>query len=183
MTFQFYFKRMSSSAFLKDLSERKIQDVLDRFQGGSALVHLAFIKDKNHHTVHCRVRGIQGKGVVASASSASIFASIDAVVQKLESQLARYKLKTIQHRLSKEAVHRFLKQSTLVNSSLAAQLEPFERSPSCSTSLRSVSLLMVGPAFSCTLAMPLAAAVASAARCADRRCSSVMAANAASLTR
>jgi len=109
MIFQFYFKRIHSSAFLKDLSERKIQDVLERFQGDAGLVHLTFAKEKNQHVVQCRVRGLQGRTLYASAATDSIFACIDAVAQKLEAQLTRYKVRAEPHRDSLQAMRRFLK--------------------------------------------------------------------------
>ncbi len=109
MIFQFYFKRIHSSAFLKDLSERKIQDVLERFQGNAGLVHLTFAKEKNQHVVQCRVRGLQGRTLYASAATDSIFACIDAVAQKLEAQLLRYKMRYEPQRDTLQAMRRFLK--------------------------------------------------------------------------
>lgn len=112
MIFQFYFKRLNSSNFLKDLSERKIQDVLERFQGHSSLVHVTFAKEKNQHLVQCRVRGLNGRSLYASAASDSVFAGIDAVAQKLEAQLARWKVRTEpQMRSPREAMQRFMRGS------------------------------------------------------------------------
>jgi ribosomal subunit interface protein len=112
MIFQFYFKRIHSSNFLKDLSERKIQDVLERFHGSAGLVHMTFAKEKNQHVVQCRVRGLQGRTLYASAATDSIFACIDAVAQKLEAQLHRYKVRYEPQRDHIHAMRRFLKGSS-----------------------------------------------------------------------
>lgn len=93
MIFQFYFKRMQSSEFLKNLSQRKLTDVIERFVGQSGLVHLTFFQEKNEHKVQCRLHSWNGTVMHASGADENLYAAIDHVAQKLEAQLSRQKMR------------------------------------------------------------------------------------------
>jgi ribosomal subunit interface protein len=96
MMFQFYFKRMGSSENLKDLSQRKITDVVGRLLGDTGLVRLTFTKEKSGSRIHCSLKARNGQIIHAIASSDNMYASIDVLAQKIEAQLTR--MKTNYHR-------------------------------------------------------------------------------------
>ena len=94
MMFQYYFKRMGSSETLKDLSQRKLSDVMERFVGGTAVVRLTFLTERSEQKIQCILQGPNGQTIHASASSDSMYSSLDAVAHKIEAQLSRLKQKT-----------------------------------------------------------------------------------------
>ncbi len=94
MIFQFYFKKMPSSEFLKNLSQRKLTDVIERFVGSTGLVHLTFHDERKEHHVHCRLHSWTGTVLHVSSADENMFAAIDKVAQKLEAQLSRHKVRT-----------------------------------------------------------------------------------------
>lgn len=93
MIFQFYFKRIQSSEFLKDLAQRKFADATERFLDSSGLIHVTFSHEKNQKLVHCHLHSRNGTLLHASGGDETIYAAIDNAAQKLESQLSRHKLK------------------------------------------------------------------------------------------
>lgn len=94
MMFQFYFKKMGSSETLKDLSERKLSDLVERFIGSNGLVRITFQTEKNAQRVLCHLQGHNGQSYRASASSDNMYANLDAVAHKLETQLLRVKTRS-----------------------------------------------------------------------------------------
>ncbi len=97
MMFQFYFKKMGSSDTLKDLSERKLSDLVQRFIGSNGLVRITFQTEKNAQRVLCHLQGHNGQSYRASASSDNMYANLDAVAHKLETQLLRVKTRSAGH--------------------------------------------------------------------------------------
>ncbi|RYZ86687.1 MAG: ribosome-associated translation inhibitor RaiA [Proteobacteria bacterium] len=93
MMFQFYFKKMGSSETLKDLSQRKLSDLVERFVGANGLVRITFQTERNAQRVLCHLQGHNGQNIRASASSSNMYANLDAVAHKLESQLLKEKTK------------------------------------------------------------------------------------------
>lgn len=94
MMFQFYFKKMGSSETLKDLSERKLSDLVERFIGANGLVRITFQTEKKAQRVLCYLQGHNGQIFRASASSDNMYANLDAVAHKLESQLSKVKTRS-----------------------------------------------------------------------------------------
>ncbi len=94
MMFQFYFKKMGSSETLKELSEKKLSDLLERFIGANGLVRVTFQMEKKAQRVFCYLQGHNGQIYRASASSDNMYANLDAVAHKLESQLLRVKTRS-----------------------------------------------------------------------------------------
>ncbi|MBC7661219.1 MAG: ribosome-associated translation inhibitor RaiA [Chitinophagaceae bacterium] len=91
MMFQFYFKKMGISDTLKQLSQRKLSDLVERFVGANGLVRITFQTEKNQQRVLCLLQGHNGQNFRASASSDNMYANLDAVAHKLETQLQRVK--------------------------------------------------------------------------------------------
>lgn len=107
MMFQFYFKKMGSSETLKDLSERKLSDLVERFIGKNGLVRVTFQTDKNAQRVLCLLQGHNGQSYRASASSNNMYANLDAVAHKLETQLLRVKTRSESESHSQKHKSRF----------------------------------------------------------------------------
>jgi ribosomal subunit interface protein len=93
MMFQFYFKKMGSSETLKELSQRKLSDLVERFVGANGLIRITFQTERNAQRVLCHLQAHNGLTVRASAASDNMYANLDAVAHKLESQLLREKTK------------------------------------------------------------------------------------------
>lgn len=91
MMFQFYFKKMGSSETLKDLSQRKLSDLVERFVGANGLVRITFQTERNAQRMLCHLQGHNGQIFRATASSDNMYANLDAVAHKLESQLLKEK--------------------------------------------------------------------------------------------
>ncbi len=91
MMFQFYFKKMGSSETLKDLSQRKLSDLAERFVGANGLMRVTFQTEKNAQRICCHLQGHNGQTFQASASSDNMYANLDVVAHKLEAQLMRVK--------------------------------------------------------------------------------------------
>lgn len=98
MMFQFYFKKMGSSETLKGLSEKKLSDLVERFVGANGLVRITFQTEKNAQRVLCNLQGHNGQTYQASASSDNMYANLDAVAHKLETQLQRVKTRGQRHK-------------------------------------------------------------------------------------
>lgn len=94
MMFQFYFKKMGSSETLKDLSQKKLSDLVERFLGANGLVRITFQTEKKAQRVLCYLQGHNGQSYHASASSDNMYANLDAVAHKLETQLLRVKTRS-----------------------------------------------------------------------------------------
>lgn len=93
MIFQFYFKKMSSSEFLKDLSKKKLTDVAQRYVGLPGSIHMTFQHVRNEHSIHCRLQSWEGQVVHASCTCDNMYAAVDLVAHKVEAQLARQKIR------------------------------------------------------------------------------------------
>ena len=107
MVFQFYFKKMQSSDFLKSLSQKKFTEIIERFVGQTGLVRITFLSEKNEQKIDCHLQGWNGTVLHASGTSDNMYATIDVVAQKLEAQLMRHKMKTRrQSRLPNARHHR-----------------------------------------------------------------------------
>ncbi len=91
MMFQFYFKKMGSSETLKDLTQRKLSDLVERFVGANGLVRITFQTDRSGQKVLCYLQGHNGQTFQASATSDNMYANLDAVAHKLEAQLNKVK--------------------------------------------------------------------------------------------
>lgn len=94
MMFQFYFKSMGSSESLKILSQRKLTDVIERFADGTGLVRITFLSERGSQKMHCTMKGWSGRTIHASAASDNMYATVDAIAHKLESQLMRKKTRS-----------------------------------------------------------------------------------------
>jgi len=94
MMFQFYFKKMGSSDTLKELSQRKLSELVQRFVGANGLVRITFQMEKKVQRVFCYLQGHNGQIYRASASSDNMYANLDAVAHKLETQLLRVKTRS-----------------------------------------------------------------------------------------
>ncbi len=93
MMFQFYFKKMGSSETLKEISQRKLSDLVERFVGANGLVRITFQTERNSQRVLCHLQGHNGQTFRASATSDNMYANLDTVAHKLESQLLKEKTK------------------------------------------------------------------------------------------
>lgn len=93
MIFQFYFKKMSSSEFLKDLSKKKLTDIVERYVGLPGNIHMTFQHVKSEHTIQCRLQSGIGPVVHATGTSDNMYAAVDLIAHKIEAQLARHKLR------------------------------------------------------------------------------------------
>lgn len=110
MMFQFYFKKMGSSETLKDLSQRKLSDLVERFVGANGLVRLTFQTERNAQRVLCHLQGHNGQVYRASASSDNMYANLDVVAHKLETQLLKEKTKTLRSKSRLQPNLRLLRQ-------------------------------------------------------------------------
>ena len=135
MMFQFYFKKMGSSDTLKDLSQRKLSDLLERFVGANGLVRLTFQTERNAQRVLCHLQGHNGQIFRASASSDNMYANLDAIAHKLESQLLKEKTKTLRSKSRLQPNLRLIRQS---EGSEKMEDEGFYEFEDYETSLRNV---------------------------------------------
>lgn len=94
MEFHFYFKQMASSETLKTLAQRKLADLIKRSASDSVQVHLTFFTERNSKKIHCHFYTRSGAMMNASSTSDNMQNSIDLLVLKLTTQLARHKVKT-----------------------------------------------------------------------------------------
>lgn len=99
MMFQFYFKKMGSSETLKDISQRKLSDLVERFVGANGLVRITFETERNAQRVLCHLQGHNGQNFRASAASDNMYANLDVVAHKLESQLLKEKTRTQKNKI------------------------------------------------------------------------------------
>lgn len=94
MMFQFYFKSMGSSESLKVLSQRKLTDVIERFADTTGLVRITFLSERGSQKILCTMKSSNGLVIYASASSDNMYATVDAIAHKVESQLMRKKTRS-----------------------------------------------------------------------------------------
>jgi putative sigma-54 modulation protein len=98
MQFHFAFKHMEVSESLKNYSEQKIGEKIQKFVTKPIDAKVTFSVEKHTHTAHCHLVGGDGFNVEVEYSCEDMYGSIDKITDKLETQLRKQKEKLRSHR-------------------------------------------------------------------------------------
>ena len=101
MQVRFSFKQASSSEDLKNYAEQKVLKLIEKFVTKPIEAHITFSTDRHCQNVHCSVQGGDGFNTQVEASSKDMQASIDSMLDKLQTQLKRQKEKIKDHKARK----------------------------------------------------------------------------------
>lgn len=93
MDFLFSFKHMDTSDALQNYAEEKIKEIIGKFISKPTKTHVTFSVDRHNHLAHCAVSGGDGVNLQVEHTCTDMYASVDKMVDKLESQLKRHKEK------------------------------------------------------------------------------------------
>lgn len=99
MQFQFLFKHMESSPALSSHAEAKLRDKIQKFVTKPIEAMVTFSVERQTHTVHCSIRAGDGFNIDVDADSPDMYATVDILVDKLESALKRQKEKLKSHKV------------------------------------------------------------------------------------
>lgn len=104
MHYSFSFKHMEVSAYLEKYARKKIHEKMNKFLTRPREANITFYTSKKEFGCHLYVGG-DGFDYFVSASSEDMYAAVNAVVSKLESQLRKRKekFKEGRYRKSKKA--------------------------------------------------------------------------------
>ncbi len=97
MQFQFSFKHMETSAALQTYAEDKIREKVEKFVTKAIDASVFFTVTRHMHTCHVHLLAGDGFSLDVQHTSADMYATIDEIVHKLESQLKKHKEKLKDH--------------------------------------------------------------------------------------
>lgn len=97
MPLQFTFKSMESSEALEQYAKSKVEDLLEKFAPHSTQVQFTFVIENLDHIAHCHLHLDKNRDISVTASSNSMYASIDKLHDKLQQQLRKEKDKRTRH--------------------------------------------------------------------------------------
>lgn len=98
MQCRFSFKHMKSSPALTEYAEPKVVQKIERFSTKPIEAHITFSVENQIHSAHCSVKGGDGFNIQVQASSPDMYATVDLLLDKLESQLRKQKEKIKHHK-------------------------------------------------------------------------------------
>jgi putative sigma-54 modulation protein len=95
---------MESSDPLREFAKNKILEKIEKFSTKPIEAHFTFSVNNLLHHAHISLKGGDGFNLQVDASSADMYASIDLLVDKMETQLKRKKEKLKKHKF-KDNIH------------------------------------------------------------------------------
>ena len=102
MQFRYVFKRMESSDALKDYTESKLRDKIEKYVTKPIEVQVTYSVDKHNQQVRCSLTGGDGFNIDVEHTCNDIYASVDNMLDKLTVQLQKQKDKIKDKRHNKE---------------------------------------------------------------------------------
>lgn len=101
MQFRFAFKHMPSSDALQEYARNKINTEVSKFSTKPIEAQVTFAVDKHKHQVFCSIVGGDGFSFNVEHVCDDMYASVDHMIDKLSSQLAKRKGKLKDHKFPK----------------------------------------------------------------------------------
>ena len=101
MQFRFAFKHMPTSEALQDYARNKINTEVSKFSTKPIEAQVTFSVDKHKHTVVCSIIGGDGFSCNVEHVCDDMYGSVDHMIDKLSSQLAKRKSKLKDHKFPK----------------------------------------------------------------------------------
>jgi len=97
MKIQFTFKHMPTSQALIDLAEEKLEARIQKFTARPVHAHVTFSVEGIMQKVHVSLITADGHSVEAEHSGAEMYAELDVIAEKVESQLRKHKERLKDH--------------------------------------------------------------------------------------
>lgn len=94
---QFTFKQMPSSQALVDLAEEKLQNKIEKFTSRPVHTHVTFSIDGLMQKIHVSMITADGHNIEAEHSGDNMYAELDIIAEKVETQLRRHKERLKNH--------------------------------------------------------------------------------------
>jgi putative sigma-54 modulation protein len=116
------FRHMESSEPLKAYAQEKIEKV-QRYIDEPIVVQVFLTVEKIRHLAEITITA-RGITIKASEETNDMYAAIDAVTDKIERQLRRYKERIKEHKPGAESTARRIKKTVLAAESVEPRLEP-----------------------------------------------------------
>ena len=91
MQFRYVFKRMESSDTLRDYTESKLRDRIEKYVTKPIEVQVTYSVDKHNQQVRCSLTGGDGFNIDVEHTCNDIYASVDNMLDKLTVQLQKQK--------------------------------------------------------------------------------------------
>ncbi len=102
MQFRYVFKRMESSDTLKEYTESKLRDKIEKYVTKPIEVQVTYSVDKHNQQVRCSLTGGDGFNIDVEHTCSDIYASVDNMLDKLTVQLQKQKDKIKDKRHNKD---------------------------------------------------------------------------------
>lgn len=109
MQYHFSFKHMESSPSLEAYAETKLNEKILKFVTKPIEAHLFFSVSKHVHQAHFHLKAGDGFTTDVECESGDMYATIDLMADKLESQLKKHKEKLKSHKTSSKSPIRLVK--------------------------------------------------------------------------
>ncbi len=97
MKIQFTFKHMPTSQSLIDLAEEKLEARIQKFTSRPVHTHVTFSVDGIMQKVHVSLITADGHNIEAEHSGEEMYAELDIIAEKVESQLRKHKERLKHH--------------------------------------------------------------------------------------
>ena len=120
MEFQFAFKQMETSEALQDYAEKKIREKIAKFVTKPIEARITFSVRKREHVAHCSLVGGDGFNLEVQHTCEDMYASVDRLIDKLESQLKKHKEKLKEHKFSKEKLRHLTQDEVYLRADVEA---------------------------------------------------------------
>ena len=98
MDLQFTFKKMDSSASLMDMAIEKITPRVNAFSGPCINPHVTFSAERGMQKIHFSMLTSDGFRIEVHHEGPDIYAELDEVADRIETQLKRHKEKRLHHK-------------------------------------------------------------------------------------
>ena len=98
MELKFSFKKMDSSSSLMDLAVEKLTPPIEAFSGPCINPHVTFSAERGIQKIHFSMLTSDGFRIEVSHAGPDIFAELDEVAKRIESQMKRHKEKKLHHK-------------------------------------------------------------------------------------
>lgn len=128
MPMQLTFKNMATSLSLERYSREKLGSLLAKFFCPEPQVHLTFHIDGLKHIAHCHLYAGKVYDISISASSESMYASIDKLIAKLQRRLHKEKSRKLEYKHWQSKFDRQLYLLEVKNAALDEQEEMIDAS-------------------------------------------------------
>jgi ribosomal subunit interface protein len=112
MQYHFSFKHMESSESLERYAESKLNEKISKFVTKPIEAHIFFSVTKHVHQAHLHLKAGDGFTTDVECECGDMYATIDLMADKLESQLKKHKEKLKNHKISPKTAIRLVEKST-----------------------------------------------------------------------